>query len=147
MLDDLSLTLKMLLQGAWRNGLSSALIAFDRPGEEFEPRQTTIDLYLYDIRENLELRSNEPVIARHNSQVTINRPPLRVACSYLVTAWQVGLVGDEAALLEHKLLSQVLQERGVAGGLLYLQRNYGNRYVDRFLHSVGIQAMIASKLS
>jgi hypothetical protein len=66
-----------------------------------------VDLFLYDVRENMELRSNEPTIARQNGQAVIRRPPLRVACSYLVTAWPVG--GQELILQEHRLLSQVLQ--------------------------------------
>jgi hypothetical protein len=46
-------------------------------------------------------------LQRSNGQVTIRQPPLRIACSYLVTAWPVG--GNESALQEHKLISQVLQ--------------------------------------
>ena len=34
-------------------------------------------------------------------------PPLRVACTYLVTAWPVG--GSELTLQEHELLGQTLQ--------------------------------------
>jgi hypothetical protein len=65
-----------------------------------------VDLFLYDVRENVDLRSNEPVIEL-NGLFKIHRPPLRMACSYLVTAWPVG--GAELPLQEHRLLSQVLQ--------------------------------------
>jgi hypothetical protein len=67
-----------------------------------------VDLFLFDVQENKELRSNEPTIERRNGQATVRQPPLRVMCSYLVTAWPVG--GTEQALQEHRLLSQVLQE-------------------------------------
>jgi hypothetical protein len=87
--------------------LATAQISFERPSEPFNPGQTTVDLFLYDIREDVELRSNEPTVTRTNGQATIRRPPLRVACSYLVTAWPVG--GAELPLQEHRLLSQVLQ--------------------------------------
>jgi hypothetical protein len=87
--------------------LSDALIAFDRPVEAFNPGQTTVDLFLFDVRENLELRSNEPVHVRVDGGVVIREAPLRVACSYLVTAWPSG--GPDLPLQEHRLLSQALQ--------------------------------------
>jgi hypothetical protein len=109
MIDDLSHTLRTILTRDVPEPLKSAQIVFERPSELFNPQQTTVDLFLYDIRENLELRSNEPVIERENGRVGTRRPPLRVACSYLVTAWPGGSTGDAAALLEQKLLSQALQ--------------------------------------
>jgi hypothetical protein len=111
MIRDLSLTLQAILDdpalGTTFPELAAAQIVFDRPVETFNPTQTTIDLFLYDIRENMELRSSEPTLRRLNGQVEIQRPPLRVACSYLITAWPVG--GTDLALQEHRLLSQVLQ--------------------------------------
>jgi hypothetical protein len=87
--------------------LHQALIAFDRPDDGFKPAQTTVNLFLFDVRENMELRSNEPKIQRLNGQAVIHRPPKRVACTYLVTAWPVG--GIDLALQEQRLLAQVLQ--------------------------------------
>ena len=111
MIRDLSLSLRALLDdpalGTGFPELASAQIAFDRPSEQFSPSQTTVDLFLYDVRENVELRSSEPLIEKQNGQATIHRPPLRVACTYLVTAWPVG--GTDLPLQEHRLLSQTLQ--------------------------------------
>lgn len=110
MIRDLTQTLRSLLtQSAVPAELAGAQIVFDRPTDQFNPTQATVDLFLYDIRENLELRSNESTVERQNGQVTISRPPLRVDCSYLVTAWPGGVSGDELALQEHRLLSQILQ--------------------------------------
>jgi hypothetical protein len=109
MIDDLSQTLRAMLSRSGPEPLKSAQIVFDRPADPFAPQQTTVDLFLYEIREDLELRSNEPVIERNNGQIIMHRPPLRVACSYLVTAWPGGLTGDTAALLEQRLLSQTLR--------------------------------------
>jgi hypothetical protein len=109
MIRDLSATLEAVLtQPGLPPELAGAQIVFDRPTEPFNPPQTTVDLFLYDVREHVELRNNEP-IRRHTSigRVTIEPPPLRVACSYLVTAWPVG--GADLALQEHRLLSQILQ--------------------------------------
>jgi hypothetical protein len=111
MIRDLSETLRAILDDAGLASsfpeLAAAQISFDRPTETFNPTQTTIDLYLYDIRENMELRSNERKLERLNGQTRVHPAPLRVACSYLVTAWPVG--GTDLALQEHRLLGQVLQ--------------------------------------
>lgn len=103
MIDDLSKALSSLLSPA----MDQAQIVFDQPSEAFKPSQTTLNVFLYDIRENLELRSNEPRIEpRPAGRVSIHRPPFRIACSYLITAWAVG--GPEPPLQEHRLLSQAL---------------------------------------
>lgn len=111
MIRDLSLTLRALLDDAALATafpeLASAQVAFERPAESYNPPQTTVNLFLYDIRENVELRSNETLLQRQNGQAVMQRPPLRVACSYLITAWPVG--GTELPLQEHRLLSQTLQ--------------------------------------
>ena len=111
MIRDLSETLRAILDDPTLATdfpeLAAAQIVFDRPAETFNPTQTTIDLFLYDIRENMELRSNEPRHERLNGQTRIHRPPMRVACSYLVTAWPVG--GTDLALQEHRLLGQAAQ--------------------------------------
>ena len=105
----ISLTLGNVLQAAsWSAPLSPLKIVFSPPDEKFGQvlDQATVNLFLYDIRESLELRNNEPVIERKNGQVTTKRR-LRVACSYLVTAWSEK-TGDTGLLLEQKLLGQVL---------------------------------------
>jgi uncharacterized protein DUF4255/carboxypeptidase family protein len=111
MIRDLSTTLQAILSDPSLATpfpeLSQAHIAFDRPDDGFKPAQTTLDLFLFDVRENMELRSNEPTIERLNGQAVIHRAPMRVACSYLVTAWPVG--GTDLVLQEQRLLAQVLQ--------------------------------------
>lgn len=108
MIRNLSETLRAILtQPVLPPELANAHILFDRPSEPFSPvPPATVNLFLCDIRENVELRSNEPVVERINGQALIRKPPLRVACSYLVTAWPVD--GSDLALQEHRLLSQVL---------------------------------------
>ncbi len=108
MIQDLSQTLRAILtQPGLPSELSAAHIVFDRPGDTFNPSQTVIDLFLYDLRENLELRCNDSALTRVNGQVTITPPALRLACTYLVTAWPVG--AGELALQEQQLLGEVLQ--------------------------------------
>jgi hypothetical protein len=111
MIRDLSETLKTVLQDPTFKlvfpELAAADIIFDRPLDPFNPPKTTIDLFLYDVRENLELRSNEYTVTKVDSQSITHPAALRLACSYLVTAWPVG--GAELALQEHRLLTQVLR--------------------------------------
>jgi hypothetical protein len=113
MIRDLSETLKEILMRSPRStefpDLRAARIVFDRPTDQFKPSQTSINLFLYDIRENLQLRSYDETITRQNGQGIITPPPMRVDCSYLITAWPVGSTGDEMFLQEHRLLSQSLQ--------------------------------------
>ena len=108
MIQDLSETLRAILtQPGLPAELAAALVAFDRPSDPYAPTQTTINLFLYDIRENQDLRNNEPIITRSNGQATVAPAPLRLLCTYLVTAWPVG--GTDLPLQEQQLLSQVLQ--------------------------------------
>jgi hypothetical protein len=111
MIRDLSETLKAILQDpSVPPELKASDILFDRPTDPFTPGKTTIDLFLYDVRENTELRSNEQVVERRDHQSIIHPAPLRLNCSYLVTAWPAG--GAELALQEHRLLTQVLRALG-----------------------------------
>jgi hypothetical protein len=88
----------------------SADVSFNRPSDADTPDKATIDLFLYDVRENTELRSSEPVVERQNGVATIRRPPVRVACSYLVTVWSAAdLIGEDAILKEHELLGEVMR--------------------------------------
>ena len=87
--------------------LRDAAIRFDRPTDPFSIDQTTVDLFLFEIRENLELRSNEPVVRRVAGQSLVEPPPYRVTCLYLVTAWPVS--GTDLPKQEHQLLGQLLQ--------------------------------------
>lgn len=111
MIDDLSKTVKAVLHdpafATQFPELAGAEIVFDRPLDPFTPAQTTVDVFLYDLRENLDLRLNEPTATRVNNQVVTHPAALRLACSYLVTAWPVG--GNDLPLQEQKLLSQVLR--------------------------------------
>jgi hypothetical protein len=111
MIDDLSKTLKAVLHDpAFATPfpeLNGAEIVFDRPVDPFTPANTTIDVFLYELRENLELRLNEVTTTKVGNQIITHPAALRLACSYLVTAWPVG--GSDLALQEHKLLSQVLR--------------------------------------
>lgn len=105
MIQDLSATLKALLV----QSLGGTPVIFARPTDTFKPEQSSINLFLYDIRENLELRLNDTVRVRQNGKYQLTYALKRVDCSYLITAWPVGVTGENLFLEEHRLLGQVLQ--------------------------------------
>jgi hypothetical protein len=111
MIDDLSRTLeKLLTLPGLPPELSLCAISFESPAPPFNPANDTINVFLYDIQENLTLRSNEPIVTRQNNQAVIQAPPLRAECSYLITAWVANGVG--ARLKEQLLLAQVVTALG-----------------------------------
>lgn len=116
MINDLDLTLKELLTREAQAGgvLEQAEISFSVPDEEWRSSTGTdlnLNVYLYDIRENLELRSNQRQM-EYNAlgQVTQIFAPPRIDCAYIITAWDKSPVSgdDDKELLEHRLLSEVL---------------------------------------
>jgi hypothetical protein len=112
MIDDLSKTLRSILDDRaiekTCKELFDADVLFDRPNDQFKPVQPAVNLFLYDVRENRDIRSNEPLREHSEGRTIFRRPPLRVSCSYLVTAWASG-DGEEPLLKEQRLLSQTLQ--------------------------------------
>ena len=110
MINELSLLLKKILNdAALPEPLKSADKDFVRPTDPYAPAQDTINLFLYDIRENAELRSNEQIVEKQNGQVIIHPAPMRVSCCYLVTAWVPGLPSEASVMTEHLLLAQTLR--------------------------------------
>jgi len=90
-------------------------ITFDRPAETYQPEKNSINLFLFDVRERADLRSSEPVVQRDAAgrAVSMAPPPMRIACSYLVTAWvEAGQSGQSAILSQHALLAEALQVFG-----------------------------------
>jgi len=113
MLQDLDSTLKVMLQHELPTPLNDQIaISFDTPDDQFPPASVTppaIDLFLYDVRENRDLRSNEWSLQRESDGTAQRSMPLvRVDCSYLITAWPSQSTPNRAAD-EHRLLSEVMQ--------------------------------------
>jgi hypothetical protein len=113
MINALDETLAALLRHELPPGLAGQVqISFATPDDQFPPQSVSlpaIDLFLYDIRENLELRSNESIVERRSDgTATRYRAPARVDFSYLVTAWPSDSVPDPAED-EHRILGEVMQ--------------------------------------
>lgn len=112
MIDDLDRTLEELLRRELPLDLVGQLtISFATPDDQFLPSSVSlpaIDLFLYDLRENRELRTNEWQTERRNGTATRKRAPARVDCSYLITAWASDS-STTPALDEHRLLGEVMR--------------------------------------
>ena len=113
MIQDLDHTLKVILQQELPSPLNDQVaISFDTPDDQFPPTSVTppaIDLFLYDVRENHDLRSNEWSLQRESDGTgRLSQPLLRVDCSYLITAWPSPSTPNRAAD-EHRLLSEVMR--------------------------------------
>jgi hypothetical protein len=113
MINDLDETLIALLQRELPPVLAEQVqISFATPDDQFPPQSVklpAIDLFLYDVRENLELRSNECYLERHSDgTATRTQAPVRVDFSYLITAWPSQSVPDPSED-EHRLLGEVMR--------------------------------------
>lgn len=115
MLDALDQTIETLLRRQLPNRLvgegatTPVSITFVMPDPESIQKISlpAINLFLYDIRENLELRSNDWRVTRQDNRKAVReRPPIRVDCSYLITAWP----SDASDIrTEHQLLGAVME--------------------------------------
>lgn len=105
MISDLDETLKQLLIKKVPLDPAEVDVCFDMPGQEWSAGVTkpTVNLYLYDIRENHDLRAYDWEL-EHNQDKTATRRrlPVRVDLTYLITVW-TNAVDDE-----HRLLWYVL---------------------------------------
>jgi hypothetical protein len=113
MINDLDKSLEELLKRELPPDLvKQVTISFAAPDDQFPPTSVTlpaVDLFLYDVRENRELRSNEWSLQRQgDGTVTKKRAPVRVDCSYLITAW-ASESSTTPAQDEHHLLGEVMK--------------------------------------
>lgn len=108
MLHDLDMTLNNMLGDAKAPAeLRDAQASFLTPERGAALSENTVNLFLYDVKENRELRDPVPIVERVNADFVRRRPLLRVDCSYLVTAWSTK-EKDVKVKEEHQLLGQAL---------------------------------------
>lgn len=86
-------------------GARDVEVVFDAPTKEWAGRRNapTIDIYLYDIREDLRRRERGLINEYHEERIAARHlPPRHFKLSYLVTAW------TQRPEDEHRLLSSLL---------------------------------------
>jgi hypothetical protein len=114
-IDDLDKSLAAMISGEATPGstLATAAITFAVPDETWQGSGTgmVLDVYLYRILDNRELRSNQrSLVMNADGSVTTRLFPARIECSYIITAWDKSsdVEGIDKPPLEHSLLDQVL---------------------------------------
>jgi hypothetical protein len=109
-LQDLDATLAALLHAEL--AVQNVAISFAAPDDQFPPSGVSlpaIAFFLYDVREDHELRVSAWELDQDAAgAVTRKRPPVRVTCSYLITAWPSESAPDPVQD-EHRLLGEVLK--------------------------------------
>lgn len=105
MIHEVDQLLEKLVRRDALNG-SSVELLFDAPNKDWVARRNapTVDLYLYDIREDLQRRVPAWEDSRDEKGMVRDRllPPRRFKLAYLVTAW------TQRSEDEHRLLSSLL---------------------------------------
>lgn len=112
MFHDLDSTVKELLRRTLPPDLvQQVALSFAAPDSRFPPSSVTLpalDLFLYDLGENVDLRSLEPMLDRQDDGSVVRVPaPVRVDCHYLITAWPRA--GDQSEQDEHRILGEAMR--------------------------------------
>jgi hypothetical protein len=104
-IEDVDEALRALIRRDALNG-SDVEVAFDAPSKDWAARRNapTVDLYLYDVREDMRRRDYVWEMLRDQAGLPIEKrlPPRRFKLSYMVTAW------TQRPEDEHRILSAVL---------------------------------------
>jgi hypothetical protein len=115
MIDPLDGMLRDVIQSRVAGFIGPTQVGFGPPNADWKAAviaagEERFNLYLYDMRENVRLRSNEPHTSQSGGLVTMNLPSPRLDCTYLVTAWSPVAPGPllDPAREEHQLLYRAL---------------------------------------
>jgi hypothetical protein len=107
MIEALDETIRQLLIKELPVKDSEVDIKFDQPKREWSARisKPTVNLFLYDVRENVMLRENQwEQIHSGTRMATLKRSPVRVDCFYMLTTWAAD-PEDEHRLLSRSILT------------------------------------------
>lgn len=126
MFDDLDETLRQLLIAELPIKNGEIDISFDQPKREWSARigRPTVNLFLYDVRDNPHLRAHQwetaPPNGRGDALARMKRTPYRLDCFYMLTTWATE-PEDEHRLLARCLLAlfrhPILPTDRLVGGL------------------------------
>lgn len=87
--------------------LIGAEVSFVTPDRNFAPTGATVNLFLYEVKENRELRDPVPITEIVGGTYRRRMPPVRIDCYYMVTTWSTG-TGAAKIANEHRLLGLAL---------------------------------------
>ncbi|MFO7997153.1 MAG: Pvc16 family protein [Dehalococcoidia bacterium] len=122
MISDLNESIKELLTKRGLLDPAEVDIKFEMPNRSWSASvsKPTVNIYLYDVRENHQLRGTEWIVTRdENGKATRKKNPSRVDVAYLITVWTSD-IADEHRLLWH-VLRTLSRYPHLPGELLYGQ--------------------------
>jgi uncharacterized protein DUF4255/carboxypeptidase family protein len=115
MLDQLDNVIRTLLMSTVPGITTEDQVRFQPPDDDWRTAvanlgRNALNVYLVDMRENRRLNSTEWLPGSSPSGPTMEPPPARVDCHYLLTAWSPASVSPaiEPTVDEHRLLYQAL---------------------------------------
>jgi hypothetical protein len=131
MFDDINRTIEVLLRSDLPSDISSQVsIGFATPDDSFPPAGLAlpaINLFLFEIHENTQLREFEPSLARRSDGSLVRMPPpAHIDCHYLITAVAESTLGSEQdelrilgvvlrVLLRHRVLPDAVLRGALVG--------------------------------
>ena len=115
MIDSINEILRDLIASRTSRLIGTSQIGFEPPNSDWQAAvvagaEERLNIYLYDTKENSDLRSNERVRDIVDGSYQEFNVPDRLDCNYLVTAWSPVVPSPtvEAAPDEHSMLYEVL---------------------------------------
>lgn len=119
MLTDFDNTIKQVLVQRVPLDPNEVDVSFDCPKREWSAKvlKPTVNLYLYDVRENMDFKRTGWTVERGlNGASGVRRPPVYVDLSYFITAWARNIV-DEHHLL-WRVMATLMREAEIGSELL-----------------------------
>ena len=98
-------------------------VGFEPPDEQWKAAMQSgseerLNIYLYELRQDLKYRSNERTVSFQNGWLNESRAPERLDCRYLITAWSNVVFAPGATeptlnenLLLYSVVSVLMQNR------------------------------------
>jgi hypothetical protein len=134
MIDPLESIVRDLVQSRVATLAGPTQIGFAPPNADWRAAvvaagEERLNLYLYDMRENMRLRTNEVTSVQQDDSIFENLPSPRLDCTYLLTAWSPVAVTplldptrEEHAIL-YKVLAVLMQFRPLDASDVYAKPN------------------------
>jgi hypothetical protein len=124
MFADLDETIRQLLIQFVPLDLTEVDISFEAPDREWSGRlsRPTVNCFLYDVRENLDLRRTDWEATRQNGNGTLRRLAARIDATYQITVWARAPEDEHrllwrvlAALFRHQIIPEDILQGGLKG--------------------------------
>ena len=151
MFDDVNRTIEALLKSDLPSDIASQVsISFTTPDESFPPvglALPAINVFLFEIYENHQLREIEPTLDRRPDGSLVRvQPPVRVDCHYLISAVAEPGLGSEqdelrilGAVLRVLLRYRVLPASVLRGALVGLSPPLRALAIRHGMHPSGVE--------